>query len=124
MADIAQIAEKLSQLTVLEAAELAKMLEEKWGVSAAPAVSMTPQTTALMPEPVAEQTEFAVVLLSSGDKKVQVIKEIRAITNLGLVQAKEFVEAAPKIVKEAISRDEAEKMRDQIEAVGGKVEIR
>jgi len=117
MADLAKIVDELSSLTVLEAAELAKMLEEKWGVSAAAAV-------AVAAAPVEEQTEFTVILASAGDKKIEVIKEVRAITGLGLKEAKDLVEGAPKPVKEGVAKDEAEKLKKQLEAVGAKVELK
>jgi large subunit ribosomal protein L7/L12 len=123
MADLAKIVETLSALTVLEAADLAKMLEEKWGVSAAAAVAVSagPAAAAAVVE---EQTEFNVILAAIGDKKIEVIKEVRAITGLGLKEAKDLVEAAPKAVKEAVSKDEAEKIKKQLEAAGAKVEVK
>jgi large subunit ribosomal protein L7/L12 len=123
MADLAKIVDELSGLTVLEAAELAKMLEEKWGVSAAAAVAVAaaPGAAAAVVE---EQTEFTVVLAAAGDKKIEVIKEVRAITGLGLKEAKDLVEAAPKAVKESVGKDEAEKLKKQLEAVGAKVELK
>ncbi len=122
MADLAKLVDDLSTLTVLEAAELAKMLEEKWGVSAAVAVAAGPAAAAA---PAAEeQTEFTVVLAATGDKKIEVIKEVRAITGLGLKEAKDLVEGAPKAVKEAVSKDEAEKIRATLEKVGAKVELK
>ena len=122
MADLAKIVDELSSLTVLEAAELAKMLEEKWGVSAAAAVAVAaPAAAAAVVE---EQTEFAVILKSGGDKKINVIKEVRAITGLGLKEAKDLVEGAPKPVKEGVAKDEAEKLKKQLEAVGAKVELK
>jgi large subunit ribosomal protein L7/L12 len=123
MADLAKIVDELSSLTVLEAAELAKMLEEKWGVSAAAAVAVAAGPAAAA-APVEEQTEFTVVLAAFGDKKIEVIKEVRAITGLGLKEAKDLVEAAPKPVKEAVGKDEAEKLKKQLEAVGAKVELK
>ncbi len=125
MADLNAIADQLSELTVMEAAELATLLEEKWGVSAAAPVAVA----AALPgggEAAAaeEQTEFDVILLSPGDKKIQVIKEVRAITGLGLKEAKELVESAPKAVKEAIEKDEADKIKEQIEAAGGQVDVK
>ena len=125
MADLAKIAEDLSNLTVLEAAELSKMLEEKWGVSAA-----APVAVAAMPgaaaggEAAEEQTEFTVVLKAAGDKKINVIKEVRAITGLGLKEAKDLVEGAPKDVKEGVSKDEAAKLKEQLEGAGATVEIK
>ncbi|MGL4290164.1 MAG: 50S ribosomal protein L7/L12 [Phreatobacter sp.] len=123
MADLAKIVEELSSLTVLEAADLAKMLEEKWGVSAAAAVAVAaaPGAAAAVAE---EQTEFTVVLAAAGEKKIEVIKEVRAITGLGLKEAKDLVEGAPKAVKEAVSKDEAEKLKKQLEAAGAKVELK
>jgi large subunit ribosomal protein L7/L12 len=123
MADLAKIVEDLSKLTVLEAADLAKMLEEKWGVSAAAAVAVSagPAAAAAIVE---EQTEFTVVLAAFGDKKIEVIKEVRAITGLGLKEAKDLVEAAPKPVKEGVGKDEAEKLKKALEAVGAKVELK
>ncbi|MCH2174020.1 50S ribosomal protein L7/L12 [Myxococcota bacterium] len=122
MADLNEIAETLSSLTVMEAADLAKLLEEKWGVSAAAPVAVA---AAAAPEAAAEEKdEFDVVLLSAGDKKIQVIKEVRAITSLGLKEAKELVESAPTPVKEAVAKDEAEKIKEQIEGAGGQVDIK
>jgi large subunit ribosomal protein L7/L12 len=123
MADLAKIVDELSGLTVLEAAELAKMLEEKWGVSAAAAVAVAAAPGAAAAA-VEEQTEFTVVLAAAGDKKIEVIKEVRAITGLGLKEAKDLVEAAPKAVKESVGKDEAEKLKKQLEAVGAKVELK
>ena len=125
MADLAKIVDELSPLTVLEAAELAKMLEEKWGVSAAAAVAVAAAPGAgAAAAPVEEQTEFTVVLAAAGDKKINVIKEVRAITGLGLKEAKDLVEGAPKTVKEAASKDEAEKIKKQLEEAGAKVELK
>jgi large subunit ribosomal protein L7/L12 len=126
MADLAKIADDLSSLTVLEAAELAKLLEEKWGVSAAAAVSVAaaPGVGAAAAAPVEEQTEFTVVLAATGEKKIEVIKEVRAITGLGLKEAKDLVEGAPKPVKEGVGKDEAEKLKGQLEKVGAKVELK
>ena len=125
MADLAKIVDDLSSLTVLEAAELAKLLEEKWGVSAAAAVAVAagPAAGAAAPA-VEEQTEFTVVLAGVGDKKIEVIKEVRAITGLGLKEAKDLVEAAPKAVKEAVSKDDAAKIKAQLEGAGASVEIK
>ena len=125
MADLAKLVDELSSLTVLEAADLAKMLEEKWGVSAAAAVAVAagPAAGAAAPA-VEEQTEFTVVLAAAGDKKIEVIKEVRAITGLGLKEAKDLVEGAPKPVKESVAKDEAEKLKKQLEAVGAKVELK
>jgi large subunit ribosomal protein L7/L12 len=126
MADLAKIVDELSSLTVLEAAELAKMLEEKWGVSAAAAVAVAaaPAGGGAAAAAVEEQTEFTVMLAAAGDKKIEVIKEVRAITGLGLKEAKDLVEAAPKAVKEGVSKDEAEKVKKQLEAAGAKVELK
>ncbi len=126
MADLAKLVDDLSTLTVLEAAELAKMLEEKWGVSAAAAVAVAaaPGAGGAAAAPVEEQTEFTVMLAAVGDKKIEVIKEVRAITGLGLKEAKDLVEGAPKAVKEAVSKDEAEKIRATLEKVGAKVELK
>ncbi len=123
MADLQKIVDDLSSLTVLEAAELAKLLEEKWGVSAAAAVAVAaaPAGAAAAAE---EKTEFTVVLAAAGDKKIEVIKEIRAITGLGLKEAKDLVEGAPKPVKEGVSKDEAEKLKVQLEKAGAKVELK
>ena len=123
MANLEKIVEELSALTVLEAAELSKMLEEKWGVSAAAAVAVAAGPAAAA-APVEEQTEFNVVLASAGDKKIEVIKEVRAITGLGLKEAKDLVEGAPKAVKEAVSKDEAAKIKAALEKVGAKVELK
>ena len=123
MANLEKIVEELSALTVLEAAELAKMLEEKWGVSAAAAVAVAAGPAAAA-APVEEQTEFNVVLAAAGDKKIEVIKEVRAITGLGLKEAKDLVEGAPKVVKEAVGKDEAEKLKAQLEKAGAKVELK
>jgi large subunit ribosomal protein L7/L12 len=127
MTDLSRIVEDLSKLTVLEAAELAKLLEEKWGVSAAAAVAVAAAPGAgggAAAAAVEEQTEFTVVLKSGGDKKINVIKEVRAITNLGLKEAKDLVEAGNKPVKEGIPKDEAEKIKKQLEAAGATVEIK
>ena len=126
MADLNAIVDQLSTLTVMEAAELATLLEEKWGVSAAAPVAVAAMPGAAGGEAAAaeEQVEFDVILLSSGDKKIQVIKEVRAITSLGLKEAKELVESAPKAVKEAVAKDEAEKIKEKIEAAGGQVDIK
>jgi large subunit ribosomal protein L7/L12 len=127
MADLAKIVDDLSSLTVLEAAELAKMLEEKWGVSAAAAVAVAAAPAAGgggAAAAVEEKTEFNVELTAAGDKKIEVIKEVRAITGLGLKEAKDLVEAAPKMVKEGASKDEAEKLKKQLEAAGAKVTLK
>ena len=123
MADINNIVDQLSALTVLEAAELAKALEEKWGVSAAAAVAAPAAAGAAAPA-VEEKTEFDVILTGDGGKKINVIKEVRAITNLGLTEAKALVEGAPKAVKEGVSKDEAEKLKKQLEEAGATVEIK
>ena len=123
MADLAKIVTELSGLTVLEAAELSKMLEEKWGVSAAAPVAAAAVGGAVA-APVEEQTEFTVVLLAAGEKKIEAIKEVRAITGLGLKEAKDLVEGAPKTVKEGVSKADAEAMRKKLEAVGAKVELK
>ncbi len=123
MTDLAKIVDELSNLTVLEAAELSKMLEEKWGVSAAAPVAVAAAGAA--PAAAAEeQTEFDVILAATGDKKIEVIKEVRAITGLGLKEAKDLVEGAPKTVKEAASKDEAAKIKAQLEKAGAKVELK
>src|SRR6187397_2458093 len=124
MADLSKIVDELSSLTVLEAAELAKMLEEKWGVSAAAAVAVAAPGGGGAAAPVEEKTEFTVVLAAAGDKKIEVIKEVRAVTGLGLKEAKDLVEGAPKSVKEAVSKDEAEKIKAQLEKAGAKVELK
>jgi large subunit ribosomal protein L7/L12 len=124
MADLSKIVDQLSSLTVLEAAELAKMLEEKWGVSAAAAVAVAAGPAAAAAAPVEEKTEFTVVLAAAGDKKIEVIKEVRALTGLGLKEAKDLVEGAPKAVKEGIPKDEAEKVKAQLEKAGAKVELK
>jgi large subunit ribosomal protein L7/L12 len=122
MADIAKLVEDLSKLTVMEAAELAKALEETWGVSAAAAVAVAGPAAAV--EAVEEQTEFDVILTGDGGKKIQVIKEVRAITQLGLTEAKTLVESAPKAIKEGVNKTEAEEIKAKIEAAGGTVEIK
>lgn len=126
MADLTKIVDELSNLTVLEAAELAKLLEEKWGVSAAAAVAVAgPAAGGGAAAPAAEeQTEFTVVLAAAGEKKIEVIKEVRAITGLGLKEAKDLVEGAPKPVKEGVAKDEAEKLKAQLEKAGAKVELK
>jgi large subunit ribosomal protein L7/L12 len=123
MSDLAKIVDDLSKLTVLEAAELAKLLEEKWGVSAAAAVAVAAAPAAAA-APVEEQTEFTVILKSGGDKKINVIKEVRAITGLGLKEAKDLVEAGGKTVKEGVSKDEAAKIKKQLEDQGAVVELK
>ena len=122
MANLQKIVDDLSGLTVLEAADLAKMLEEKWGVSAAAAVAVAAAPAAAAA--VEEKTEFTVMLTSFGDKKIEVIKEVRAATGLGLKEAKDLVEAAPKAVKESVSKDEAEKIKAALEKAGAKVELK
>ena len=124
MVNLEKIVDDLSSLTVLEAAELAKMLEEKWGVSAAAAVAVAAGPAAGPAAAVEEQTEFTVILAAAGDKKIEVIKEVRAITGLGLKEAKDLVEAAPKAVKEGVNKDEAEKIKKVLEEAGAKVEIK
>ena len=124
MSKIEKLVEDLSSLTVLEAADLAKMLEEKWGVSAAAAVAVAAGPAGAAAAPAEEKTEFTVVLAAVGDKKIEVIKEVRAITGLGLKEAKDLVEAAPKPVKEGIPKDEAEKVKATLEKVGAKVELK
>jgi large subunit ribosomal protein L7/L12 len=124
MADIAKLVEDLSQLTVMEAAELAKALEEAWGVSAAAAVAVAPAGGGAAAEAVEEKTEFDVILTGDGGKKIQVIKEVRAITQLGLTEAKTLVESAPKAIKEGVNKAEAEEIKNKIEAAGGTVEIK
>jgi large subunit ribosomal protein L7/L12 len=124
MANLEKIVEDLSSLTVLEAADLAKMLEEKWGVSAAAAVAVAAAPGGAAAAPVEEQTEFTVVLAAVGDKKIEVIKEVRAITGLGLKEAKDLVEGAPKPVKEGVTKEEAEKIKVALEKAGAKVELK
>ena len=124
MANLEKIVDELSSLTVLEAAELAKLLEAKWGVSAAAAVAVAAAPGAVAAAPVEEKTEFTVVLAAAGDKKIEVIKEVRAITALGLKEAKDLVEAAPKAVKEGVSKEEAEKIKAALEKAGAKVELK
>ena len=124
MADIAKLVEDLSQLTVMEAAELAKALEEAWGVSAAAAVAAAPAGGGAAAEAVEEKTEFDVILTGDGGKKIQVIKEVRAITQLGLTEAKTLVESAPAPIKEGVNKAEAEEIKAKVEAAGGTVEIK
>ena len=125
MTDLAKIVEDLSQLTVLEAAELSKMLEEKWGVSAAAPVAVAAAGGApAAAEAAEEQTEFTVVLAAAGEKKINVIKEVRAITGLGLKEAKDLVEGAPKPVKEGVNKEEAAKIKEQLESAGATVELK
>jgi len=123
MADLQKIVDELSTLTVLEAAELAKLLEEKWGVSAAAPVAMMAAGGAAA-APIEEKTEFNVILTSAGAQKINVIKEVRAVTSLGLKEAKDLVEGAPKAVKEGVTKDEAEKIKKQLEAAGATVELK
>jgi large subunit ribosomal protein L7/L12 len=124
MADLARLVDELSTLTVLEAAELSKLLEEKWGVSAAAPAAAAAAPAAAAAAPVEEQTEFTVILAKIGEKKINVIKEIRTITGLGLKEAKDLVEGAPKTVKEGVNKDEAEKLKKQLEEQGAAVEIK
>ncbi|MCA6117113.1 50S ribosomal protein L7/L12 [Bradyrhizobium sp. WSM 1738] len=126
MADLQKIVDDLSSLTVLEAAELAKLLEEKWGVSAAAAVAVAAPGAAGggAAAPVEEKTDFTVVLAAAGDKKIEVIKEVRAITGLGLKEAKDLVEGAPKPLKEGVNKEEADKIKAQLEKAGAKVELK
>jgi large subunit ribosomal protein L7/L12 len=124
MADLQKIVDDLSGLTVLEASELAKLLEEKWGVSAAAAVAVAAAPGAAAAAPAEEKTEFTVVLAAAGDKKIEVIKEVRALTGLGLKEAKDLVEGAPKPVKEGVNKDEAAKIKATLEKVGAKVELK
>jgi len=123
MADLQKIVDDLSALTVLEAADLAKMLEEKWGVSAAAAVAVAGPAAAAAPA-AEEKTEFDVILTGDGGKKINVIKEVRAITGLGLTEAKTLVESAPKAIKEGVNKDEAEKLKKQLEEAGATVELK
>ena len=124
MADLNVIVDQLSELSVMEAAELATLLEEKWGVSAAAPVAVVAGVPGGDAAAVEEQTEFDVILLSFGDKKIQVIKEVRAITGLGLKEAKDLVEGAPKTLKEAVPKDEAEQIKGKIEEAGGQVDVK
>jgi large subunit ribosomal protein L7/L12 len=126
MADLQKIVDDLSSLTVLEAAELAKLLEEKWGVSAAAAVAVAaaPGAGGGAAAPAEEKTEFTVVLAAAGDKKIEVIKEVRAITGLGLKEAKDLVEGAPKTVKDSVNKEEADKIKAQLEKAGAKIELK
>ncbi len=124
MADLNEIVDSLSSLTIMEAADLAKLLEEKWGVSAAAPVAVVAAAGADTEGAAEEKVEFDIILLSPGDKKIQVIKEVRAITSLGLKEAKDLVESAPKAIKEAITKDEAEKIKAKIEEAGGQVDIK
>ena len=126
MADLSKLVDELSTLTVLEAAELAKMLEEKWGVSAAAAVAVAagPAAGGAAAAPAEEKTEFTAVLAAVGDKKIEVIKEVRALTGLGLKEAKDLVEGAPKPIKEGVNKEEADKIKATLEKVGAKVELK
>jgi len=125
MADLNSIVDSLSSLTIMEAAELAKLLEAKWGVSAAAPVAVAAGAAGgAAAAPAEEKDEFTVTLVSAGDKKIQVIKEVRAVTTLGLKEAKDLVEGAPKVVKEGVSKEEANKIKTQIEAAGGQVQIK
>jgi large subunit ribosomal protein L7/L12 len=124
MADLSKIVDELSTLTILEAAELAKMLEEKWGVTAAAAVAVAAAPGAGAAAAAEEKTEFTVVLAAVGDKKIEVIKEVRALTGLGLKEAKDLVEGAPKPVKEGVNKAESEDIKKKLEAAGAKVELK
>jgi len=124
MAELSKIVDELSKLTVLEAAELAKLLEEKWGVTAAAAVAVAAAPGAGGAAAAEEKTEFNVILAAAGDKKIEVIKEVRALTGLGLKEAKDLVEGAPKPVKEGVNKEEAEKIKATLEKVGAKVELK
>jgi len=124
MADLSKLVDELSGLTVLEAAELAKLLEEKWGVSSAAAVAVAAPGAGGAAAVVEEKTEFTVVLAAAGEKKIEVIKEVRALTGLGLKEAKDLVEGAPKNVKEGVTKEEAEKVKAQLEKAGAKVELK
>jgi large subunit ribosomal protein L7/L12 len=124
MADLSKIVDELSKLTVLEAADLAKMLEEKWGVTAAAAVAVAAAPGGGGAAAAEEKTEFTVMLAAAGDKKIEVIKEVRALTGLGLKEAKDLVEAAPKAVKEGVNKEEADKIKATLEKVGAKVELK
>ena len=124
MADLSKLVDELSNPTVLEAAELAKLLEEKWGVSAAVAVALAAAPAGAAAAPAEEQTEFTVILKAGGDKKINVIKEVRAITGLGLKEAKDLVEAGGKTVKEGVTKDEAAKLKKQLEDQGAQVEVK
>jgi len=124
MSDLNAIVESLSSLTIMEAAELATLLEEKWGVSAAAPVAMAAAAGGPAAEAAVEKDEFDVILIAVGDKKIQVIKEVRAITSLGLKEAKELVESAPKAIKEGVSKDEAAEIKEKIEGAGGQVDVK
>ena len=124
MADLNKIVKELSELTVVEAAELSKQLEEKWGVSAAAAVATAPAAGGVAAAPAEEKDEFSIVLSSAGEKKINVIKEVRAVTSLGLKEAKDLVEGAPKEVKTGVNKKEAEEIKSKLEAAGAKVELK
>lgn len=124
MADLNSIVDSLSSLTIMEAAELAKLLETKWGVSAAAPVAVAAAAAGGAAAPAEEKDEFTVTLISAGDKKIQVIKEVRAVTTLGLKEAKDLVEGAPKVIKEGVTKEEAAKIKAQVEAAGGQVTIK
>jgi large subunit ribosomal protein L7/L12 len=124
MTDLSKLVDDLSKLTVLEAADLAKLLEEKWGVSAAAPVAVAAAGGGAAAAPAAEKTEFTIFLAAAGEKKIEVIKEVRAITGLGLKEAKDLVEGAPKVVKEGVNKEEAEKGKKALEAAGAKVELK
>ena len=124
MADLNKIIDDLSSLTVVEAAELSKQLEEKWGVTAAPAVAAAPAAGAAGAAPAEEKDEFTIMLTTAGDKKINVIKEVRAVTALGLKEAKDLVEGAPKEVKSGVNKKEAEEIKAKLEAAGAKVELK
>jgi large subunit ribosomal protein L7/L12 len=124
MADLQKIVDELSTLTVMEAADLAKLLEEKWGVSAAAAVAVAAGPAGAGAAAAEEKTEFSVILVAAGDKKIEVIKEVRALTGLGLKEAKDLVEGAPKPVKEGVNKEEADKIKATLEKVGAKVELK
>ncbi len=124
MADLNSIVDSLSSLTIMEAAELAKLLETKWGVSAAAPVAASAASGGTAAAAAEEKDEFTVTLIAAGDKKIQVIKEVRAVTTLGLKEAKDLVEGAPKVIKEGVTKEEAAKIKAQVEAAGGQVEIK
>ena len=124
MADLNSIVDSLSSLTIMEAAELAKLLETKWGVSAAAPVAVAAAAAGGAAAPAEEKDEFTVTLISAGDKKIQVIKEVRAVTTLGLKEAKDLVEGAPKVIKDGVTKEEAAKIKAQVEAAGGQVQIK
>jgi len=124
MADLNSIVDSLSSLSIMEAAELAKLLETKWGVSAAAPVAVAAAAAGGAAAPAEEKDEFTVTLISAGDKKIQVIKEVRAVTTLGLKEAKDLVEGAPKVIKDGVTKEEAAKIKAQVEAAGGQVQIK